>query len=280
MPKNFYTFPEAIRLISSKTNIEFSRNDLLQLNEKGLAPIYFEYKGNIGIFHEYSNEVSPWLFPKAVFQIYINGIIKSKSNCQRNITSTTENFGKPQSKINLRQHKSKSDILIPHKIEIIPTEIIHSNPNLNEIPVAFNSREFFVGRVREGTKHELDTTTMIPDSEWLFKISDLLAIVNSEGENQSIESGSNQITEHPSKRLKKREQQILAIIYEAKKAGHDLLKIEDGGKQSLMASCKINYPKLFGAGNDPFLKAWSVAVNSNPPRLRMRNHSMYASGSR
>jgi hypothetical protein len=76
--------------------------------------------------------------------------------------------------------------------------------------------------------------------------------------------------------LSRREKQIRAIEAEARKLGYDLLNIQTGGKAELRKACKTSRPELFGAGDDPFNDAWSDAVRSSPPRLRMANHHKFA----
>lgn len=76
--------------------------------------------------------------------------------------------------------------------------------------------------------------------------------------------------------LPKRERQIRAIEAEVKKAGYDKLKIKTGCKAQLRKACKTALPQLFGAGDDPFNDAWSVAISCKPPRLQMADHKKFA----
>lgn len=71
----------------------------------------------------------------------------------------------------------------------------------------------------------------------------------------------------------KREQQISKIISEALALGYEVMSLPEGGKAALMEKCMSSRPDLFGAGEDPFLSAWKIAVKKK--RLRTANHFRY-----
>lgn len=75
--------------------------------------------------------------------------------------------------------------------------------------------------------------------------------------------------------LTKREKQIQSIENCVDALGYQRLAIPDGGKKILMNKCKEENPKLFGAGDDPFLDSWKRAVKEK--RIRMKNYQKYSS---
>jgi len=77
------------------------------------------------------------------------------------------------------------------------------------------------------------------------------------------------------RRLSKREAQIMEIEAAIKTLGYAAMNIEIGGKAQIKAECRrTDSKKLFGAGDHPFLDAWSEAVKQK--RVRMADHDKYA----
>lgn len=155
--KEYFTLQEAVTWLSKRSEDDFSSDDILRENEKGRIPVYFSYKGNLGIFSDYSDPIS-WFFPKPLQRIYFHGTLKSLSVCQLGIVA-----------ISSHGNSTKSDILRPHKVA--PFETLHSDPDIRAIDMPGT----FFGRLRE-TDGYLDSITTIPKFEWLFHISDLRVI--------------------------------------------------------------------------------------------------------
>jgi hypothetical protein len=76
--------------------------------------------------------------------------------------------------------------------------------------------------------------------------------------------------------LPKRERQIIAILAAIAAMNYNPLEIPTGGKKLLRNHCKELHPDLFGAGSDPFDGAWKAARACDPERVRMADHSKFA----
>lgn len=74
--------------------------------------------------------------------------------------------------------------------------------------------------------------------------------------------------------LTKREKQIRVIEKLADELQYPRNAIPVGGKKILMHECKEKRSDIFGAGDDPFLEAWQLAVDTK--RIRMKHHESYA----
>jgi hypothetical protein len=181
MKKEFFTLQEAVRWLSKRGGDKFSREDLLRANEKGRAPIYFDYVGNLGIFAEYSGK-GPWIFPKPTQNFYFKGVLKSLSPCNRGVTTFPMRRGPI----------TASNVLRPHKVEVVQSEILHSDLDIS----TKNAVGMFWGRVRASNTYTavklprsndhivpgratsqidyyLDSTSEVPESTWRFHFDDL-----------------------------------------------------------------------------------------------------------
>lgn len=76
--------------------------------------------------------------------------------------------------------------------------------------------------------------------------------------------------------LKKREQQIAAILNAIKGHGWPAQRVPTGKKSALRKELKATMPDLFGAGDSPFDDAWKEA--SCEGRLRIEGYTRYLQG--
>jgi hypothetical protein len=179
MRKEFFTLQEAVGWLSKLGRDEFTREDILRANEKGHISIYLDHTGDIGVFPDYSGPNS-YLFPKPAQRIYFKGVLRSVSPCNRGVKTYLKNG-----------QETTSDILRPHKVEVVQSEILHCHPEI----ITINAVGTFWGRVRASDVYAADKhlpngqivhgrrvvgqiayyldTSEIPESAWRFHIDDL-----------------------------------------------------------------------------------------------------------
>lgn len=183
--KEFFTIGEAAAWISKCSEDDFSRDDVLRANEEGRAPIYFVYKGNLGIFPDYTPK--SLLVPKPKHRIYFKGILKSQRPCERGVEVENIRLLKKiilgTSKNYIESKTTKSDILRPHKVDVF--RVIYSDPDMSTL----DKLGTFFGRISAGDGY-LDSAAEIPESEWLFHISDLRIIAGLQQAPQMLPTGA------------------------------------------------------------------------------------------
>jgi hypothetical protein len=164
MDELFYTPQQASEWVSAQTQQAITPQQLLQYAERGLLPICFRYRGNLGVFENPSGITDGAigahdLFPVEQRHVYFDGYLRSLSPCQLQVRFR---------KILPKPAEWTEDILKPRAVECAGAPV-HCHPPLPDLPAGC-----FIGRARDDGRLE---TGNVPPAEWLYSASDLAGLI-------------------------------------------------------------------------------------------------------